>query len=302
MVTTVPFDHATPAAFLAHAVDRNNYYGYASSIADQALYSTRPEVLVGGGHPLWAGSTTYFSRAALDSLRVDSGWRIVERAAGVDGGEALLEAAQALPPASRLFGLFGGPGGSFETPQARDEAGNPGLIAWAENPSLGAAVTAAALVLSRDPEGFVLVAEQGDIDWASHAQDYPRMLGAVVSMDEAVRAICDFVDRPDDGITWGNSLLVVTADHATGLLRYAAPSVIGMGTLPASRGGGVYDYPAGSVEYLTRSHANELVSLSVMGEAASEAFEPYIGQGRPGARILDNTAIYAAMCRFLGLF
>jgi alkaline phosphatase len=33
------------------------------------------------------------------------------------------------------------------------------------------------------------MAEQGDIDWANHTADLPRMIGAVIELDEAVRAL-----------------------------------------------------------------------------------------------------------------
>ena len=47
VVSTVPFSHATPAAFVSHNVNRNNY----GAIAEEIINQTQPEVVIGGGHP-----------------------------------------------------------------------------------------------------------------------------------------------------------------------------------------------------------------------------------------------------------
>ncbi|MBL8968617.1 MAG: alkaline phosphatase [Spirochaetaceae bacterium] len=295
IVSTVPFNHATPAAFSAHSPRRDSYAGIAAEI----LGSTRPDVLVGGGHPAW--NATYFSSEALADLKASGAWTVVERAAGLDGGDSLAAAAAALGAGGRLFGLFGGGDGAFEAPIPLDNPGAPAFVAEPENPSLAEAVAAAIDALARDPDGFLLVAEQGDVDWANHANDFPRMLGAIASLDAAVRTVVDFVDRPGDGIDWGNSLLVVTADHGTGLLRFDTASAIGKGALPSSRTGAVYSYPGGTVSYNATSHQNELVGFAARGDAAVSSFGDLLGAGRPGTRILDNTDIYRGLADFLGL-
>ena len=81
--------------------------------------------------------------------------------------------------------------------------------------------------------------EQGDIDWATHAGDYAWMVGAVWDLDQAVRAIAAFVDRAGDDVTWDDTLVIVTADHANGHLRLG-PSR-GKGVLPAP-GDGAYTW------------------------------------------------------------
>jgi alkaline phosphatase len=47
VLTTVPFDHATPAAFTSHTVSRADY----ADIAAQILWTTRPDVVIGGAIP-----------------------------------------------------------------------------------------------------------------------------------------------------------------------------------------------------------------------------------------------------------
>jgi len=47
VVSTVPFSHATPAGFVSHNVNRNNY----KAIAQEIIAGVRPDVVIGGGNP-----------------------------------------------------------------------------------------------------------------------------------------------------------------------------------------------------------------------------------------------------------
>jgi alkaline phosphatase len=56
-VSTVPFDHATPAAFISHNSDRNNFYKGRNpwydgkGLAESIFYDVQPDVVIGGGFP-----------------------------------------------------------------------------------------------------------------------------------------------------------------------------------------------------------------------------------------------------------
>lgn len=300
VLSTVPFNHATPAAFLAHASGRSD----TAAIAEEIIGVARPEVLIGGGHP--AASSAYFSQLALGELRASEAWSLVELDSAGDGGSALLAAAEALPAGRGLFGLFGSRSdGAFEAALPAGAPDAPALARGSRDPSLAAALRAALVVLARDPEGFFLMAEQGDIDWANHGRDAPRMIGAVASLDEAVREAISFIDRPGDGVDWGNSLLIVTADHATGLPRYAATDFMARGEAPIARAGspGTWDWSGGSLSYATTGHGNELVTVAARGDRAAELLEPFVGAaaGYPGSRVMDNTGIFRAIAAFVGL-
>ena len=193
-VSTVPFNHATPAAFLAHSKARADY----AAIAGEIILDTRPELVIGGGHPGW--NTDYAGVYARGLFESESGYLLVEKKAGQDGEAALLEGLARQVSGARFFGYFGGADGSLEAPYPTNGPDPPAFTRGTEDPSLAAAVTVAAESLARNPRGFVLVVEQGDIDWANHANDFPRMLGAMHSLDEAVRAIESFIDLPDDAI------------------------------------------------------------------------------------------------------
>jgi alkaline phosphatase len=148
----------------------------------------------------------------------------------------------------------------------------------------------------------------------------------LADLDAAVRAAVAFVDQPGDDIDWTNTVLVVTADHATGGLRLNPSKPLGAGALPLQvarpkqgPGSGAeeaeavpnakpvlraapkspFSYPDGEVSYSTIGHTNELVTLAVSGPAA-RLFLIYQGSWYPGP-IVDNTQVNAAMREALGL-
>lgn len=339
VVSTVPFDHATPAAFVSHNTSRNSYYtglkGYTGlGIADEIILRVKPDVVIAGGHPLldnpdFNPRRGYISEPLYLGLKVSPDYLLVERKAGADGGRALLEGAAAAARAGKkLFGLFGGKGGNFDIARAEDSPGRPSITpANEENPSLAEATLAALDYLGRDPEGFFLVIEQGDIDWTNHDNDFRGMVACVADLDGAVRAARAFVDRPGDAVDWTNTVLLVTADHATGGLFLNPDKRLGAGELPrqepriedaeappragSDRGTGAngttlktpvftspYAYPGQEAVFGTAGHTNELVNLAVIGPAA-RYFMKYRGTWYPGL-ILDNTQINAALREALG--
>src|SRR5205085_12634989 len=79
-----------------------------------------------------------------------------------------------------------------------------------ENPTLAQMTEAALLVLGRNPKGFWLMVEAGDVDWANHDNNLDNSIGAVNSGDDAVKAITGWVEKHSN---WDESLVIVTADH-----------------------------------------------------------------------------------------
>ncbi len=330
VVSTVPFNHATPAAFVSHNTSRSNYYtgyrGYrGEGLADEIILSVKPDVVIGGGHPALTNPSLdarkpYISKGLMEVLRTFEDYVFVERREGVDGRVALSAAVEeALEKGKNLFGLFGGSDGSFETPLPSDSPGSPEIIrATAENPAFVDAVAAALRILSRNPQGFLLMAEEGDIDWANHDSDFRRMIGAMSELEEAVLAAVAFIDRPGDGIDRTNTVVIVTADHATGRLRLNSRKTLGIGDLPkqlvrkdddpkARRLLGLkksefvapFIYPDGEISYGTGGHTNDLVTFNVSAPAA-RIFLKYEGRWYPGP-IMDNTQINAGLREALGL-
>jgi alkaline phosphatase len=342
VVTTVPFSHATPAAFVSHNVSRGHYYtgyrGYTGlGIADEIILETKPDVVIGAGHPLFDNPSFdtnrgYISEKLYRALQASTEYVLAERKAGVDGGRTLGEAAdEAVARGKKLFGLFGGPDEAFVHAVPEAGPGSPrSSRESAEDPSLKQATLAALRVLDRDPKGFFLMVEQGDIDWANHDNDFRRMIATVADLDEAVRGAVEFIDRPGDDLDWTNTVLIVTADHSTGGLRLNPKEPLGAGELPRQisrqvpagepappagqaangrrhavvgpsvpAGKSPFFYPDGEASYSTIGHTNELVTLAV-SKGAARLFLAYEGLWYPGP-IIDNTQVNAAMREALGL-
>ncbi len=140
--------------------------------------------------------------------------------------------------------------------------------------------------------------EQGDVDWANHANNFHWMIGSMWDLEEAVKRIVGFVDE-SRSMNWTNTLLIVTADHANSYMRNLV--ALGKGRLPAMEGvDQARVYPGGEVSYGSVGHTNELVTISAKG-AAANLFKRYEAEGRPGTRILDNTRINKVMIEAIGL-
>lgn len=307
IVTTGPFSDATPAAHVSHNRSRGNRH----AIADEILRAVQPEVVIGGGHPARNGDR-FLSAALYDDAR--SGrigpYLFVERMPGVDAGRALEEAAaRAAAQKKKLFGLFGGAGGNFEPPVPTDDGSALVKRAAAESPLLKDATLAALKVLSGNRSGFFLLVEQSDVDWANHAGDYGWMIGAMWDLDEAVRAAVDFVNRPGDDVTWFNTLLIVTADHATGAIRFDDARRPGKGRLPAQSPGLCPDraawcpgYPGGEVAYISTGHLNEPVSIHAMGDGGlTKHLRQFEDNWYPCTPLIDNTHLFHAMTNAAGI-
>jgi alkaline phosphatase len=67
--------------------------------------------------------------------------------------------------------------------------------------------------------------EAGDVDWANHDNNLDDSIGAVISGDDAVRTITNWVDKNSN---WQESLLIVTADHGH-YLHLKSPEAIAAG-------------------------------------------------------------------------
>ena len=311
VASTVPFSHATPAGFVSHNVSRNNYW----DIAHEILFETEPDVVIGGGQ-----ENSNFAKATKNAAKEDTDidnngynddydafkvgtdgtdYLFVERQSGVDGGDALAARAAEVDLSSgeKLFALYGTSGGNFEYYEVADSPGSPSITRSTgdatptvdEDPTLTEVTNATLSVLNQDEDGFFVMIEQGDIDWSNHANDYENMVGGVYDLDQAVRAAETFVESGSKGISWSNTLVIVTSDHSNSYLR--AQEELCQGDLPAQNGSA---YPDGEVTYGSGGHTNELVTLQARG-AGAELFEGYAEALYAGSNIVDNTNIYDVM-------
>ena len=310
VASTVPYNHATPAAWGGHSPSRGDYPRLCESI----LHEVKADVIIGGGHPLYYQGTQsgyvyqYITEDIYTEMQAnapDADYVFVERTDGLNGEDLLMEGfAAAKAEGKKLFGLFGGAGGDFEPPVP---TGGGVSRATTENPLLHHVVTQTLDYLREmdEDKGFFALFEQGDIDWANHNNHYRMMIGTMWDLDEAVKAACSFVDQPGDDIDWDNTLLVVTSDHANSFMRLSDDVRLGQGELPEQVPLGKtwqhgYRYPGGEVSYQSGGHTNEPVMLYAKGEAA-RLFRLYEGVWYPGTRLVDNTHLYEVCALAAGL-
>lgn len=255
IVTSVPGAHATTAAAYANNVSRKDYQDLARDMIGLASASHRQQalpgvdVLLGGGWGEMAeedelqganfmAGNPYLHQEDLDRVNIDNGGKyvVVQRKAGQPGRQTLMAAAhQATDEDHRLVGLFGAVGGHLPFRTA-DGQFNPTIdmkggetyapADISENPSLAEMTEAALLVLEQSIEGFWLLIEAGDVDWANHANNIDNSVGAVLSGEEAFKVVMNWIDENN---AWDYTAVIVTADHGHYLVIDDASRIIEAG-------------------------------------------------------------------------
>ena len=165
----------------------------------------------------------YLHEEDIRRVDVQNGGKYVvaQRTPGKAGTPLLMASAmKAIDEDQRLLGFFGTKGGHLPF-QTADGKYNPTIdnkdakeeytpADIAENPTLAEMTRAALLVLEQAVDGFWLLVEAGDVDWANHANNADNAIGSVLSGDEAFRVVMDWVDEND---AWPYTAVIVTADH-----------------------------------------------------------------------------------------
>ncbi len=182
LVFTCQFPHATPAAFAAHTDNRNDYEG----IAEQIVYN-QVDVVLGGG---WK----YIDK----NQRKDK-----EDLAGYlkNNGFVVTSSWNELKNQSpkKVWGLF-----------AQDYMHYDFDRSGTGEPSLAEMTQKALQILSKNRNGFFLMVEGSQIDWASHANDPVGVVSEVLAFDNAVKVALDFAKSRDD------TAVIVVPDHNNG--------------------------------------------------------------------------------------
>ena len=186
--STVGINHATPAAFYGHNVNRGNYYEIASEIPASEF-----EFFAGGGAIESTGDDE--DKVSVYEAIENGGYVIAEGmddfAAKKDGAEKMM----LLQKDGRL---------RTELPYAID---------MKEHDMTQADLVRASIDFLYDEggEGFFVMSEGGRIDWASHGNDTKAVILETLSLSDAVaEAVRFYNEHPDE------TLIVVTADHETG--------------------------------------------------------------------------------------
>ncbi|MGO3886798.1 MAG: alkaline phosphatase, partial [Mycetocola sp.] len=217
LVTSVPFNHATPAGFIAHNADRNDYHGLASEMINSGI-----DVIIGGGHPGYTDAnqsrTAHFGQGSWisesDFQNVSTGktpFSYIESSADFDrvaSGENVPDKLFGLARVAETF-QYNRPGLDNNTVQPFTDKTNDDV------PDLATSAQAALNVLEKDDDGFFLMVEGGAVDWAGHANQTTRLVEEQADFNTAVEQVNTWVETNS---SWDDTLVIVTADHETGYL------------------------------------------------------------------------------------
>ena len=186
IVSSVSIDHATPAAFYAHAAGRSVYYGIALQLAESGF-----DFFAGGG---------------LKKPKGDKGDQ-------PDAFEAIAKAGYSITRTRDDFLKLNAASGKVMAVNPvldRDKAlsyeidRKDGEITLAE-------FTAKGIELLDNPNGFFMMVEGGKIDWACHANDAATVICDIFAFNDAVKEAIAFAEKHPD-----ETLIVVVGDHETG--------------------------------------------------------------------------------------
>ncbi len=181
LVVTSAITHATPAVFAAHVPHRRQEADIARQMLEGGV-----DVMLGGGRrfflPQSAGGERTDGRNLIEEAKM-RGYTVVTDSEALNGASG-----------HRVLGLFA----------------HASMTTHAPEPTLAQMTTRALELLSARREGFFVMIEGSQIDWAGHDNDADKLLRQMLLFDEAVEAALDFA-RND-----GQTLVVVTADHETG--------------------------------------------------------------------------------------
>lgn len=262
LVATSSVTHATPAAFGAHVPQR----GCENEIARQYIQLTEVEVILGGGSAKF--NTT---EANVDPCGTFGDFIKAARTRGYDvvsTREAMEKAASR--GTKKLLGLFARKGKSPELFRVF-----PKNLYRVDEPTLPQMTAAALEILARDQDGFFLLVEGSQIDWAGHDNNLAYQIAETLAFDEAVKVVLDWINEEHRRKL--DTLVIIAPDHETGGL--------------AIRGARKENYKPGDLvngTWTTGKHTAGDVVIWSQGPGSK-----FLG------RAVDNTDLYQVMLEVL---
>ncbi|MEH6987059.1 alkaline phosphatase [Cytobacillus firmus] len=183
LVATSEITHATPASFGSHDESRQNMNSIADDYYDELINGKhKVDVLLGGGTDLLVRK----DRNIAEEFKKD-GYSYV-----TDRKELLADKNE------QVLGLFA-------------ERGMPKMIDRTEDtPSLKDMTASAIERLNKDKDGFFLMVEGSQVDWAGHDNDIVSAMSEMEDFEKAFKAAIEFAKKDK------HTLVVATADHSTG--------------------------------------------------------------------------------------
>lgn len=304
-VTTSEIQDATPAVQASHVSARGCYgpeqtsakcpenaleNGGRGSITEQLL-TTRADVTLGGGSASFqqkAKAGKHKGKTLLDQA-TSTGYEVVTTRQQLNG---VKKADQKKP----VLGLFseGNMPTDWKGPKATRTGGTEPAVRCEDNPALTNKTPrlddmtdkAIKLLNKGNDDGFFLQVESASIDKEDHAANPCGQIGETVQLDEAVKTALDFAKRD------GNTLVVVTADHAhSSQLVYTGENTLGLTrTLTTDEGQPMTVAYGTADEGGSQMHTGAQVRIAAYGPQAANV----VG-------LTDQTDLFFTVQRALGL-
>lgn len=188
VISSVNLNHATPAAFYAHNVNRNNYYDLGVELVGSGF-----EYFAGGGLLKPDGQDAENPSENLYDMAEKAGYKVTFTNADAQAVTAADEKVILIDENLADSGSM-----AYEIDRTEDM--------W----SLADYVAKGIEVLEGD-KGFFMMCESGKVDWACHANDAATTITDTAALADAVQVAIDFAaEHPEE------TLIIVTGDHETG--------------------------------------------------------------------------------------
>lgn len=186
IMTTVPVNHATPAAFYGHNSSRYGYYDISREIVSSGF-----EFFGGSGFYNYNGSKG--DQPGVDIYIEENGYEVCY------GPKEFAERSK------EKNIVFIQESGRETDPENYVSDGTESCdVRLAEMLEMG-------LEVLGDEEPFFIMCEGGNIDWAAHSNKTMSMVMDILEFEEAIDEALEFYQKHPD-----ETLIVVTADHETG--------------------------------------------------------------------------------------
>lgn len=212
LVSDTRITHATPAAFASHQTHRSQ-----ENNIPEDLLATGADVMLSGGLSYWIPEQASDKKSLIHQQLAHITGNSAEIKSSRKDAKNLLDIAQQkgytlafnneqLQQANgKTLGLFANSGmqnGIVET-QFKDDSKRV-------QPTLKDMSAQAMKILDRNEQGFFLMIEAGQIDWASHRNDTGLLLHEMLRFNDTLNTVLDWAANRQD------TLIIVTADHETG--------------------------------------------------------------------------------------
>lgn len=293
VVTSVQWSHATPAGLSnAHNVDRDNYVEIANAILAGGVM----DVVIGCGNPDFDNNGQAVKKKTKEFKYVGGPetWKAIEAARATADGtyqgfrpvstKAEFESLTSGPTPRRVVGTAQVATTLQQARQApKTKNADADTPPNANVPSLATMVRGALNVMDDNPQGLFLLVEGGAVDWAAHNNDARRLIQEQTDFVAAVEAVVAWVDAHSN---WDETLLVLTADHETGLLWGPDSDKVPFEPIVNQ---GPHRIP--KVRFNSKSHTNSLVPVHAKGARSQSLARLVLGADPVRGPYVDNTGV-----------